>query len=148
MFVSGKGGYNKDDEQFFRGKFLMIFDHPDDKNFGKDREIRCLIKQVHMKQLGQWMMAIWMHDGFKLSLSGTYGGDGLPISTAGNPEKAAFVRKLWDQLHPVPPEIVTLFWNDDGHNSSGKNGKAIHEWASEGINEYAKLRVIPTAAGG
>lgn len=125
----------------------MIFDHPDDKNFGKDREIRCLVRRVTMKQLGHWMMATWDHDGYKLSLSGTYGGDGLPIATAARDEKAAFVRKLWDQLNPVPPDILALFWNDDGHNSCGKNGPAIRDWAVANLKELSKLREVARVDG-
>jgi hypothetical protein len=141
MFITGgKATYTKDGDQKAKGRFLMVFDHPDDKVFDKKRPLRCLIRPVTMQQLGHWMMAKWTHDGYTLSLSGTYGGDGLPISTAANPDKQAFVRKLWDQLTPMPDDILALFWHDDGHNSSGKNGPSIHAWAVANLKELSKLK--------
>jgi hypothetical protein len=83
------------------------------------------------------MMATWTHDGYSLSLSGTYGGDGLPILGTSD-EKNEFIRKLWDQLTPMPDEIVPLFWNDNGHNSSGMNGPAIRDWAVANIKQLSK----------
>lgn len=141
FLTNTSSGYNRDGEQFCEGKFLIIFDHPDDKDFSKKRELCCLVKNVHMRQVGNWMMALVTFPSYVLSLSGSYGGDGLPCSPHSD-DGRNWLRQLWPRLHVVPPEIVDLFWNDNGHNSSGKNGPAIRDWATAHITELAKLKKV------
>jgi hypothetical protein len=77
-----------------------------------------------------WMRSVF--DGYyKLSLSGTYGSDGLPMSGD---------LALWDLLHPVPTDLTEAFWNGGGHNSSGSEGPAMYEWAKQNMAALHKLQ--------
>jgi hypothetical protein len=105
-------------------------------SFTSETEIRAAIRTAHLIQCGQWMMGsvnLWGHT---ITLSGTYGEDGLTNDCASD--------ELWAMLHPLPPEVARAFWADGtGHNSAGHfSGPLIHDWA---INREAQLRRKYTA---
>lgn len=102
-----------------------------------------------------------MHRWTKVSLSGTYGHDGLPLSAYSHgdyipaaklgdpctygPETEDYPG-LWNQLHPVPAELQAVFWNGGGHNSSGSEGPAMREWALANIKTLSKLRKVTSGS--
>ena len=157
MFIkSNRCWYGRDGEQKASGAFLMIF-----SDGARPRpNLRALVRHVRMHQCGHWMMATLIiksdaakaendtipafdkaqypnyynvADGhYSLSLSGTYGEDGLPKDVSAFPG-------LWEQLHPVPEELREKFWNGGGHNCAGSEAMSMHEWANENINTLRKL---------
>jgi len=73
-----------------------------------------------MKQLGQFMVANAKWKGHKLTLSGTYGNDGLPRSVA---------REVYDLAKELPPELVKAWNEGEGWNGAGKEAEAMIVWA-------------------
>lgn len=152
MFITSRRGYSRSGEQRAEGRFLMLFSREG------TRELRALVRYVRMHQCGHFMMAsvviktpvakasdqpepayktsCWLRrvfDGhYKLTLSGTYGHDGLPLDA---------YPALWDQLHPVPADLIEAFWKGGGHNSAGSEGPSMHEWAK--TNSSALSRLLP-----
>lgn len=128
MFLTTKrAGYNRDGEQFHQGLFLILFTPPGDG--GNSSELRACVRFAKMTQLGHFMMASVAIAGHRITLSGSYGGDGLPRDC---PDVA-----MWDQLTPVPRELRDAWAKGDGWNSAGSEAPAMRQWASDNL---AKLR--------
>ncbi len=70
---------------------------------------------------------------YDISVSGTYGDDGLPIDANDYPG-------LWDHLHPVPVSLADAFWSGGGHNSCGAEGLEFQRWAKENANRLSRLQ--------
>jgi hypothetical protein len=114
MFLSGQSWYGRDG-QHARGSFLIIF--------SVKQELRACSRYVHMAQLGHFMMGqAKIAPGTTITLSGTYGDDGLPC----DPAK---IGKLWETLLPLPGDLTEAFWSGGGHNSAGSEGPAVRDWA-------------------
>jgi len=140
MFIQGRSGYNKDGEQFCKGLFLIIASEPNSKD--RRPKLRAKVVTAHMKQLGHWMMANVTLGSFNVVLSGSYGSDGLPFDfrqhfpnkEKENKGKGEIMTDkeqnfLWNQFEPMPPELQEQFWEGGGHNTVGKEGPAMREWA-------------------
>lgn len=145
MFLNGRGRYNRDGEQTCAGDFLLVF------NQKPGGPLRCVVRHVRMRQCGHFMMGSATVGPFRLTLSGTYGHDGLPLSPedgkvpkgtpfAEDPETGA--KNLWARLHPMPDELVEAFWKGGGHNTGGSEMPLLKEWALEHL---AELRGVPGA---
>jgi hypothetical protein len=135
MFIGpGQRGYNRHGEQTASGPFLILFSlshitHPVEH---KKMEIRGCVRHVHMRQLGQFMMARVKVGIYEVGLSGTYGGDGLTC----DPDKFP---GLWEKLLPLPQELADKMWQDkDGWNSAGSEGQSMHDWAAANIKALRK----------
>jgi hypothetical protein len=115
-----------------RGLFLIVTqpatDLPDDpKSF---KGCRAFVRQVRMRQCGQFMMghariadrpAIEVNSlVLRLSLSGTYGSDGLPNTVP---------RWIWQHGVQIPEEIAATWATGGGHNSAGSEGPLFRTWA-------------------
>lgn len=100
------------------------------------------VRSVRMRQYGHFMMGSVVVGSRRLTLSGTYGADGLPYHfpipegstveeiTAHNDGVPSDVRGHW---HPVPDALAVKFWNGGGHNSAGEEGPAMRKWAAENL---------------
>jgi len=129
MFLNAKrAGLNRNEEQVCHGDFLVIF------NQESGGELRAIVRHARMRQCGHWMMAGVKVGDQQITLSGEYGGDGLPVA---NQEKTT---ALWNRLHVLPVELAEAFWNGGGHNSSGKEGPAIRAWAQKNLLALKKLK--------
>jgi hypothetical protein len=161
MFISStRSYYSASGEQRADGRFLMVFDHEGFKNAEGKPELRALVRRAEMHQCGHWMMATvkvkseyakadndppqpkytcWFRrvfDGyFKITLSGSYGGDGLPQSADKYPG-------LWEQLHPLPESLQKEFWDGGGHNCAGAEGPSMQAWAEENLQTLTRLRKL------
>jgi len=121
MFLKGStSGYNQNDEQTARGPFLVLFD------VKAGGELRCAVRHVSYHQLGNFMMGSCVLGDHYVTLSGQYGGDGLPRTPPDD---------LWPRLHPVPAEITEAYWKDK------KSG--LYEWANENRVTLSKLLPDP-----
>jgi hypothetical protein len=101
-----------------RGRFLALFCDREQKN------IWGIVRYVRMTQLGQFMMGSMKIGSQQITMSGTYGDDGLPDDI----EKISEANRKY--LTPMPPDLVEVFWRpgNGGHNSAGAEGPAMHEW--------------------
>ena len=120
-----------------RGSFLMIFEEPHEVGKGPGKpELRALVRRVRLQQLGAWMMgSAHINKQFgSVTLSGSYGSDGLPIYL---PHKSGFdvekAYKLWPRLHQIPAELQAEFWAGGGHNTAGKEGSSFRQWGLENL---------------
>lgn len=118
MFLtSDYAGYNSRGEQSAAGLFLILFS-PDDLS---RKEIRCAVRHVRMTQMGHWMMGSARVGAVRLSLSGSYGSDGLTCDLkTGIP---------WETLVPLPAHLYDEWNTGGGHNSAGSEGPSMHQWA-------------------
>ena len=125
MFLTSQRGYTKGGEQWAKGSFLILFSYNPYSNTAKYQESKnglfACVRNVKLKQLGHWMMAIVKIGQLEVSLSGTYGHDGLTCDW--KPEMAPW-------LHSVPEELKDIFWKGEGgHNSAGSEGPMMRDWA-------------------
>jgi hypothetical protein len=143
MFINGGDG---------KGMFLLVFQHQDYPN-----ELRAVLRHVHMKQLGNWMMANIDIGNHKIVLTGSFGNSGLPIDLTRTQDfakekgdamhqprlTADEAKELWDQMIPVPQDIADAYWKDDtGHNSVGQTAVLFRDWAIKN-NKALRVRIKP-----
>jgi len=75
------------------------------------------------------MMGTARVGGRSITLSGSYGGDGLPCNVP------------WDVYlrgEPIPQELQQAFWTGGGHNSAGSEAPAMRKWALETFGKEKK----------
>jgi hypothetical protein len=137
MFVKvTKQGYDKYGQQFAHGYFLMLMSYSDvmpahTKETEDGRiDMRARIVYARMSQLGHFMMASVVVKGHHISLSGTYGGDGLCVTVP---------KEVWDTGIPVPSELYDE-WNSGGHNGPGKEAKHMHEFGLKLLSWHLRYK--------
>jgi hypothetical protein len=119
MFLNFKrSGYDRDGQQVASGRFLLLVQPTDDDN----APIRALVRFTSMRQLGQFMMGHCTVFGQRVSLSGSYGNDGLPCHVS---------RTAYDQAVEVPAELIAAWNTGGGHNGVGSEASAMLEWAAK-----------------
>ena len=141
MFIAkNKRGYTKDGEQWAHGYFLILMTpwqplrDPVTNEYvplvraSVDR-VRGLVRYVKMHQLGHFMMARTTIKGHKISLSGTYGSDGLLCDVP---------PPVWEMGTPIPPELYQAWATGGGHNSAGSEAEAMHRWGLSLYNGASK----------
>lgn len=116
MFLKSNRSYDRYGSQKASGPFLMVFN--------KDKELRACVRHVRMSQCGHFMMGQVQLGPFKITLSGTYGSDGLPKEP---PEG------LWEHLIPLPEELTQEFWKGGGWNSAGSEAESMVDWAKNNL---------------
>lgn len=137
MFLkTSRSGYDQNGEQFVRGSFLILFSHNNFK-WGEEtgrpwsecpytgHELYACVRHVSLRQFGHWMMGTARIAGQSLTLSGSYGSDGLPCDY----EKLSEAARA--KLIRVPEDIEAIYWKGDGWNSSGSEGPDLRRWAKQ-----------------
>jgi hypothetical protein len=89
-------------------------------------QIRALVRFVSMEQFGHFMMGHARVHGHKITLSGSYGSDGLPDSV---PDA------VYEIGVPLPQELYDAWKNGGGWNGAGSEGPAMREWALAHLKE-------------
>lgn len=123
MFISKPkiAGYTRDGEQFAHGYMLLMLQSKDMPIGEMSRTpIRCLVRYVRLRQLGHFMMGIVHIAGHRLSVSGAYGNDGLPMDVP--PE-------VYDLGVELPADLREAWNKGGGHNSAGSEAPLMREWA-------------------
>jgi len=116
MFVSkGRGGYTRDGEQYCIGRFLVLFGSSKEGLWG-------VVRRCSLRQCGHFMMGHVKLGDQTITVSGTYGGDGLPMDLDSVHE--------WNRpaLTRMPPDIEEQFWKGGGWNDAGSEGPAVRLW--------------------
>jgi hypothetical protein len=127
MFItSRRRGYDRDGRQVASGLFLMVFSRR-----ANPHELRAAVRRTSMRQCGHWMMGSVRIGPCSLTVSGTYGDDGLPMDGDKLPDA------VWDGLVTIPPELTEKFWKGGGWNGAGREAGAMVVWAKA---EVAALR--------
>jgi len=132
MYIDNSGHryYRGTEQHCSRAPFLILCQlgevknpfYPDKPLVKENREIRALVRKVAMHQCGHWMMGRARAFGHTLTLSGSYGGDGLPIDVP---------KEVYDRATPVPQELVDAWNKGGGWNSAGSEAPAMAKWAVE-----------------
>lgn len=121
MFIKiTKQGYTRDGSAFAHGRFLVLCQREGWAN--RNVPIRAFVVYARMSQWGHFMMARARKAGVEISLSGTYGNDGLPRDV---PES------LYDIATPVPADLVDAWNIGGGWNSAGNEADAMRQWARD-----------------
>jgi hypothetical protein len=119
MFLNVEGvrkysGYNRAGEQSAGGRFLMLVAKDAEKYEGTDTlKLWGIVRHVRMTQCGHYMMGTARVGGQSITVSGTYGNDGLPM------DMAKF-EGLHGYLTLLTVEAAKAYWNGTGgHNGAG-----------------------------
>lgn len=121
MFVGkSKRGYTRGGEQWASGKFLILMCSEEDKEPHASKRMRGIVRHVHLHQTGHFMMGSVRIMKNKITLSGSYGGDGLPVTVP---------KEIYELGHPVPEDLWAAWNTGGGHNSAGSEAPLMQEWA-------------------
>jgi len=88
-----------------------------------ERKLYACVRHVSLRQLGHWMMGTARIADQSLTLSGSYGSDGLPCDYEKLTESAR------TKLIELPAELIEEFWKGGGHNCAGSEASAMRNWA-------------------
>lgn len=107
-----------------RGFFLILVDDENRDWRNTPLKLRAIVRKVAMQQCGHFMMGTARAYGHSITLSGTYGNDGLVRNVP---------TEVFEKAVPLP-EWLQEAWNvGGGWNSSGSEAEAMRAWAWENI---------------
>lgn len=135
-----RSGYTSQGEQRAKDLFLAVFSGEEnypDPHPQTGRQLPALyaaVRKVELRSWGHWMMGSLRLAGADLTVSGSYGGDGLPrdLLTLSEAQRAL--------LTPVPFDLAITFWSGGGWNSAGKEAEAMREWARANLKQLTRTR--------
>lgn len=92
-----------------------------------DSKIRACVRQVALEQMGHYMMGTARIGGESVTMSGSYGNNGLPTSVP-------------PQIHDkyctlLPTELYELWSEGGGHNSAGSEAQQMRDWALDNFDK-------------
>lgn len=82
--------------------------------------LRAIVRYVRMRQVGHWMMGSARIGSHRITLSGSYGSDGLPTTVPDSVYKLGV---------PLPQELYDAWSNGGGWNCAGSEAEAMRKWA-------------------
>ncbi len=119
MYIEPTRSYYAGTEQrAARGRFLLLVQDKD-KPIGPDN-FRALVRKVALRQFGHWMMGKARVGGESLTVSGSYGSDGLPMNVSAN---------VFNRSVPVPKALYDAWNKGEGWNSAGNEALSMRQWA-------------------
>lgn len=89
------------------------------------RVLYACVRHVSLRQFGHFMIGTARIAGQSVTVSGSYGSDGMPM------DYEKLTPQARTKLVRVPDELTEQFWNGGGHNSAGKEAPAMRQWALE-----------------
>jgi hypothetical protein len=99
---------------------------------GTRAPLRAFVRRVAMQQVGHFMMGECRLFGTTVTLSGSYGSDGLPKTLP---------RAIWERGLEVPQELRDAWNKGGGHNAAGNEAEAMAEWAWENLDKLESQRL-------
>jgi len=122
-------GYNSHGEQIARRANFLLLISP--KTYERRNEpIKAIVRKVALSQFGHWMMGKARIYGHTITVSGSYGSDGL---ICGVPDE------VYDRATVVLPGALYDAWNKGGgHNSCGSKAPLMRKWANENLIQLKK----------
>jgi hypothetical protein len=93
----------------------------------KNSPIKALVRKVALHQCGHWMMGTARIHGRSITVSGSYGGDGLPLTVPWHLYERFGVK--------VPDELVEAWDKGGGWNSCGTEAPLMRDWALKTFKE-------------
>lgn len=145
MYIHCKTWYTAGGEQRSYGPFLMLFQQKWDSIAGDyPQELRALVRSVRLESFGNFMMGRCKlklpgeDKPLTITLSGTFGGDGLPMSIPEIGDIGRLPSRLWPLLWELPSGLVERFWV----NEEREGYEEIRKWAEEHVKELRRLRKL------
>lgn len=121
-------GYDGTEQISRRANFLLLIQPATYERINDP--IKALVRKVALRQCGNFMMGRAKIYGKSIIISGSYGGDGLPVSV---PDE------IYDRARVVVPEELVKAWNEGGGwNSAGKEASLMRKWANENLERLRK----------
>lgn len=121
MFIKSAFTAYRGTMQVSAGWFLILFQRAwDPGTEPQPLDLRACIRYASLSQCGHFMMGAVSVGPNRITLSGSYGRDGLPCSAPPD---------TWDLLHPLPADLQEAYWKGGGHNSAGSEAPALRAWA-------------------
>lgn len=111
------------------GHFLVLMQPNDEPVRRGVNNLRALVRTVKLSQLGQFMMGDLRVGPFVITVSGTYGSDGLPVDVP---------RKVWEHGVPLPDYLFEAWNKGGGWNGAGSEAGEMRKWARENIKALTK----------
>jgi hypothetical protein len=124
------GGYRNGQQVALRGPFLVML-QPDTGDTSADcaAPIRCVVRKVALSQLGHFMVGRANIGGRWISVSGSYGHDGLPLPVP----PAVYLRGV------ILPDNLRDAWDKGGGwNGAGAEAEAIRSWALANLENLTR----------
>ena len=90
------------------------------------KEMRALVRYVKMEQCGQFMMGTFRAFGKSITVSGSYGADGLLLDVP---------KEVYDKAVVVPPELIEA-WAHGG----GSEALEMRRWALKTFPPTKRMR--------
>lgn len=94
-------------------------------------KIRGIVRHVKMHQIGHFMMGTMIVAGHKITLSGTYGSDGLACDVP---------HEVYELGVDLPDELYEAWNKGEGWNEAGKEGLAMFDWGKIKVMKQRKGR--------
>ena len=120
FYRDAESGHARGGHQWARGRFLMLWTPAEQVSFSKESEVRAAGRFVRLSQCGHFMMGSARVGAHHVSLSGSYGADGLTLEAPAD---------LWPLLLPLPEIERLAFWSGGGHNAAGSEAAILRRWA-------------------
>jgi len=124
-----QSGYDSSGQQVVRRARFLLLISP--KTYERRNEpIKAIVRKVALSQFGHFMVGKARIYGHSITVSGSYGSDGLIRNV---PDE------VYDRASVVLPKYLYDAWNKgSGHNSCGSEALAMWEWANKNLNQLTK----------
>jgi hypothetical protein len=130
MFIKvDKSGYTNNGEQYSSGLFLVLMQSKNDRSTGNN--LRAIVRMTALVQFGHFMMGIVRIKNKSLTVSGSYGSDGLPLTVD---------EEIYNMGIPLPDELYNAWANGGGWNSAGNESKLMRDWALKNLDQLRAKR--------
>lgn len=93
---------------------------------GTRAPMRAFVRTIALRQVGHFMMGSTRLFGRRVSISGSYGSDGLPVSVP---------RDIYFRGLEVPQQLYDAWNKGEGWNSAGSEAPLFVEWAQANLNK-------------
>lgn len=117
-------GYEKDGCQVSRRALFLILIRPHVES-REGNEVRAIVRKVALRSCGQFMMGCAFAKGKRITISGAYGSDGLPVSVPPS---------IFEQGIPLPSDLKDTWNNGGGWNGAGSEADAMRKWAIDNLH--------------
>lgn len=120
---SGHTYYQGGSQAHTRAPFLLLVQPKDISSAQlKDFPPRAIVRQVALRQCGQFMMGFARAYGHSITVSGAFGGDGLPCDVP---------MEVYERATEIPADVLAAYWGIDDWAGKGGEGKAVvRSWAN------------------
>jgi hypothetical protein len=125
MYIEPTRRYYKGTEQCIAQARFLLLVQPEGYEH-RNEPIRALVRKVALHQCGHFMMGKARTFGHSITVSGSYGGDGLPCNVP---------MEVYEKAVDVPQELIEAWDKGGGWNSCGSEAPLMRDWALKTFKE-------------